>query len=61
VIDVQRVVLDPGPRVRDRDVGQPAALGVAPFVVIALLEVAAGECLGERGGQTADDPLLIHG
>jgi hypothetical protein len=60
VIDVQRVALDPGPRVRDRDVGQPVWLGLAPRGV-RLAQVAPGERLRQRGGQAADDRLLIHG
>jgi hypothetical protein len=60
VIDVQSVALDPRARVGHRDVGQPVQLGLAPLGVL-LAQVAPCERLRQRGGQAADDPLLIHG
>jgi hypothetical protein len=54
------VLLDPHPRVGDRDVGQPALLGLAPVAVVVLDEVAPRERLGERRGELADDALGLH-
>jgi hypothetical protein len=59
-MDAQRVLLDPHARVGERDVCQPAMLGLAPVGVVLLLEVATGEGLGQGGGEPPDEPLGVH-
>jgi len=59
-IDLEHVLLDPHPRVRHRDVGQPALLGLALVAVVVRGEVSPCEGFGERGREAADDPLGVH-